>query len=45
MTLKMAELRARVRALLEAGLSPEQVAKMFSISYEVFLGEMQDPSR
>ena len=40
-----AELRARVQALLEAGLSPEQVAKMFSISYEVFLGEMQDPSR
>jgi len=36
-----AELRARVQALLAAGLSPEQVAKMFSISYEVLLDEAQ----
>ena len=33
--------RARVQALLAAGLSPEQVAKMFSISYEVLLDEAQ----
>lgn len=36
-----AEQRARVQALLAAGLSPEQVAKMFSISYEVLLDEAQ----
>ena len=36
-----AELRARVQALLAAGLSSEQVAKMLSISYEVLLDEAQ----
>ena len=36
-----AEQRARVQALLAAGLSSEQVAKMLSISYEVLLDEAQ----
>jgi hypothetical protein len=38
-----AEQRARVEQLLAAGLSPEEVARMFSVPLELVLGEESEP--
>ena len=37
------EQMARVQHLLAAGLSPEQIAKMFSISVDLLLDRKQNP--
>jgi hypothetical protein len=38
-----AEQMARAQHLLSAGVSPEQVAKIFSISSDLFLGQKRNP--